>query len=251
MGLCVAPPCNEHFSPETLREPSSLTLLVASAVIFAVLEVLPGNAAEVMLGETATPESVAALNPSSGWTGRRSSATASGSKGCLTGELGTSITYDTPIAELIGERLAVTVPLALMAMALTRRRARARHLRGVAPQPARRRRRDGREPDRHRDPEFLVRDPADPVFAVKLQWFSAGGFPGWSGTTAAAWAGVKGADAAGGGAGRGAGRDPRPHHALGGARRAARRLRAHRARQGPDAARHCGGTCCATQSSRC
>ena len=38
----------------------ALTLLVASAVVFAVLELLPGNAAEVILGDTATPEAVAA-----------------------------------------------------------------------------------------------------------------------------------------------------------------------------------------------
>ena len=37
----------------------------------------------------------------------------------------------------------------------------ARHLRRLAPQPRRRRRRDGGQPDRHRDPELLVRDPAD------------------------------------------------------------------------------------------
>ena len=37
------------------------TLLVASAVIFAVMELLPGNAAQVMLGATATPEAVQAL----------------------------------------------------------------------------------------------------------------------------------------------------------------------------------------------
>ena len=35
--------------------------MVASAVVFAVLELLPGNAAEVILGDTATPEAVAAL----------------------------------------------------------------------------------------------------------------------------------------------------------------------------------------------
>ena len=39
-----------------------LTLLAASVVVFAVLDILPGNAAEVMLGESATPESVAALS---------------------------------------------------------------------------------------------------------------------------------------------------------------------------------------------
>ena len=38
-----------------------LTLLVTSVVVFAVLELLPGNAAQVILGETATPESIAAM----------------------------------------------------------------------------------------------------------------------------------------------------------------------------------------------
>ena len=37
------------------------TLMVASLVVFWVLELLPGNAAEVILGDTATPESVAAM----------------------------------------------------------------------------------------------------------------------------------------------------------------------------------------------
>ena len=37
------------------------TLAATSVVVFAVLELLPGNAAEVILGDTATPEAVAAL----------------------------------------------------------------------------------------------------------------------------------------------------------------------------------------------
>ena len=37
------------------------TLLVASAIVFAVLDVLPGNVADVMLGESATPEGRQAL----------------------------------------------------------------------------------------------------------------------------------------------------------------------------------------------
>ena len=37
------------------------TLVIASLVVFAVMEILPGNAAETMLGPTATPEAVAAL----------------------------------------------------------------------------------------------------------------------------------------------------------------------------------------------
>ena len=37
------------------------TLMLASLVVFSILELLPGNAAEVILGDTATPESVAAM----------------------------------------------------------------------------------------------------------------------------------------------------------------------------------------------
>ena len=86
-------------------------------MIFAVLDILPGNAAEVMLGATATPESVAALSAKLGLDRPPVERYASWLAGLATGDLGDSIAYDTPIAELIGERLAVTLPLALMAMA--------------------------------------------------------------------------------------------------------------------------------------
>src|SRR5262245_37218089 len=95
------------------------TLWVASIVVFAVLELLPGNAAEVMLGNTATPESIAALEKKLGldrppleryldWTG-----------GLLHGRTAISISYDTPVSELIAQRLQVSLPLAVMAMVLT------------------------------------------------------------------------------------------------------------------------------------
>jgi peptide/nickel transport system permease protein len=156
------------------------TLLVASLVVFFVLEVLPGNVAEVMLGPTATPEQVAALThklgldrPAAvrylGWLG-----------GMATGDLGTSVAYDTPVSELLAERLAVSVPLAVLAMALTTVLAlvlgvyaAAHHNRlgdvgvmafsqlGIA------------------IPNFWFAILLILFFAVKLQWFSAGGFPGW------------------------------------------------------------------------
>jgi peptide/nickel transport system permease protein len=96
-----------------------LTLMVASVVVFAVLELLPGNAAELILGESATPESLAALEAKLGldrppleryldWVG-----------GALQGRTAISTSYDTPTAELIAQRLQVTLPLALMAMLLT------------------------------------------------------------------------------------------------------------------------------------
>ena len=39
----------------------ALSLLVASVVVFALMSLLPGNAAQVALGTNATPEAVAAL----------------------------------------------------------------------------------------------------------------------------------------------------------------------------------------------
>ncbi len=96
-----------------------VTLLAASVIVFAVLELLPGNAAQVILGETATPESLAAMEEKLGlnlpahvrylqWVG-----------GMLAGESGISISYETPTAQLMAERLQVTLPLAIMAMSLT------------------------------------------------------------------------------------------------------------------------------------
>ena len=94
------------------------TLLVASVVVFAVLDLLPGNVAQVMLGDTATPESIAALESKLGLDrpalvryarlDRRPAARP---------HRGRASPYDTPIAELIAERLQVTLPLAVMAMA--------------------------------------------------------------------------------------------------------------------------------------
>ncbi len=157
------------------------TLAVASVVVFAVLELLPGNAAEVILGDTATPESLAALQAKLGldrppltryldWVG-----------GLVQGRTANSISYDTPTAELIAERLRVTLPLALMAMTLTvvlaltlGVYAASRHNRlgdvgvmaasqlGIA------------------IPNFWFAILLILVFAVKLQWVSAGGFPGWT-----------------------------------------------------------------------
>ena len=97
----------------------AFTLSLASCVVFAVLELLPGNAAQVILGDSATPESLQALERKLGldlpawqryvdWVG-----------GLLQGRTGLSMAYDTPTAVLVAERLQVTLPLALMALVLT------------------------------------------------------------------------------------------------------------------------------------
>ncbi|MGZ5235508.1 MAG: ABC transporter permease [Caldimonas sp.] len=158
-----------------------LTLLAASAVIFTVLDVLPGNAAEVMLGESATPESVAALSARLGLDRPALVRYGDWMKGLATGELGSSIAYDTPITQLIGERLVVTVPLALMAMLLTTALAFCFGIYAAA--------RHGKAGDTAvmtasqvgiAIPNFWFAILLIWLFAVKLRWFPAGGFPGWS-----------------------------------------------------------------------
>ena len=94
------------------------TLAFASVVIFAALEILPGNAAQTMLGASATPESVAALAHKLGLDQSAPARYFAWVGGALGGDLGASYTYNSPIAPLIAERLAVTLPLTIVAMAI-------------------------------------------------------------------------------------------------------------------------------------
>jgi ABC-type dipeptide/oligopeptide/nickel transport system permease component len=155
--------------------------------VFTVLDVLPGNAAEVMLGASATPESVAALSARLGLDRPALVRYGDWMKGLATGELGTSIAYDAPIAQLIGERLAVTVPLALLAMLLTTAVAFVLGLYAAA--------RHGRSGDGVimvasqvgiAIPSFWFAILLIWLFAVKLRWFQAAAFPAGAPTTAAA-----------------------------------------------------------------
>ena len=157
------------------------TLAVASLVVFAMLEVLPGNAAEVILGDTATPESLAALNAKLGLDQPAASRYANWVTGLLRGDTARSISYDTPTAELISERLRVTLPLALMAMALTVALAL-----GLGVYAASRHNRLGDVGVMAASqlgiaiPNFWFAILLILLFAVQLQWVSAGGFPGWT-----------------------------------------------------------------------
>ena len=159
----------------------ALTLAVASVVVFAVLELLPGNAAEVILGDTATPESLAALQAKLGLDRPPFERYGSWVGGLLQGHTANSISYDTPTAELIAERLRVTLPLAVIAMALTVVLAL-----GLGVYAASRHNRAGDFGVMAASqlgvavPNFWFAILLILLFAVKLQWVSAGGFPGWT-----------------------------------------------------------------------
>jgi peptide/nickel transport system permease protein len=96
-----------------------VTLVAAALVVFVVLEILPGDPAAVMLGVQATPETLAAVRAEYGLDEPVPVRFVQWVAGLVTGDLGMSYTYRVPVATLIVERLAVTVPLALIAIALS------------------------------------------------------------------------------------------------------------------------------------
>ena len=158
-----------------------LTLLCASGVVFVVLDVLPGNAAQVLLGPDAAPEAVAELAVQLGLDQPPLQRYGQWLAGLLRGDWGDSYAYGSPVSELIAERLWLTVPLALLAMALATVLALSAGIYAAA---------------HHRKggdigvmvlaqigiaiPNFWFAILLILLFSVQLQWFSAGGFPGWS-----------------------------------------------------------------------
>ncbi|WP_265517997.1 ABC transporter permease [Nitratireductor luteus] len=96
-----------------------LTLLAASIIVFSVLEVLPGDPARIMLGMNASPEALAALRMEMGIDQPVLARYLDWVAGLATGDFGRSYTYSTPVIDLIAERVAVSLPLALLALALS------------------------------------------------------------------------------------------------------------------------------------
>jgi peptide/nickel transport system permease protein len=97
---------------------SLLTLLIVSLIVFAVLEILPGDVATRILGRDATPESLALLRAKLGlddpaplrylhWLG-----------GLLSGDAGQSLVSNRPVTEILGPRIYNTVLLSIYAFLL-------------------------------------------------------------------------------------------------------------------------------------
>ena len=95
------------------------TLAVASLLVFGVLELLPGNVAQVILGDSATAESLAALEKKLGLDRPAATRYLAWVGGLAQGRTALSQSYDVPTGELIAERLQVSLPLAAMAMGIT------------------------------------------------------------------------------------------------------------------------------------
>lgn len=95
-----------------------ITLWGASVLVFVMLEVLPGDPALTILGIDAPEEAVAALRKELGLDRPPLERYIDWIAGLAQGQMGNSYTYQVPVMELVAERLEVTVPLGLGAMAL-------------------------------------------------------------------------------------------------------------------------------------
>jgi len=156
-------------------------LFLVSITVFSVLFILPGDPAQIILGINATPQTLANLRAELGldqpfttqyfqWIGN-----------LVSGRGNWSINYDMSVYDLIVSRLAVTGPMALMAMIFA----------VIISFPC------GIYAARHQNrpgdvtvmfftqlglatPEFWLGILLILLMSVKLGLFSAGGFPGWS-----------------------------------------------------------------------
>jgi len=158
----------------------SVSLVVASLVIFLAIEVIPGDPAAFMLGLNAAPEAVDALREQLGLTGSLTQRYLGWVSGMLTGDFGISYTYRVPVGELVVARLGVSLPLTLYAMVLSTAIALPVGLIAAA-------RRGGVTDTAIMGvsqlgiavPNFWFAMFLVLIFAVNLRLFSAGGFPGW------------------------------------------------------------------------
>ncbi|MCB1390160.1 MAG: ABC transporter permease, partial [Rhodobacteraceae bacterium] len=157
-----------------------LSLIVASMVIFTVVEIVPGDPAAYMLGVNARPDTVAALRTELGLDMPPPQRYLDWTSGMLQGDFGRSYTYRTPVTQMILDRIKVSLPLAVLALALTvliafpagifaaSRRGKLGDM-GVM----------GATQLGVAVPNFWFAMILVLIFAVKLRWVSAGGFPGW------------------------------------------------------------------------
>jgi peptide/nickel transport system permease protein len=156
------------------------TLVFASLIVFAVMNVLPGNAAQTLLGPTATPEAVAALMHKLGLDQPLHVRYAHWIWGLIRGDLGLSYAYGSPIAPIIAASLSITIPLAILAMALAAAIALSA---GVYAADRRGRSGDaivmGASQIGLAVPNFWFAILLVIIFAVMLRLVPAGGFPGW------------------------------------------------------------------------
>jgi peptide/nickel transport system permease protein len=158
----------------------AVTLALSTIVIFWVMEIVPGDPAQIILGIGATDETVAALREQMGLNQPLLTRYFQWVSGMLVGDFGTSYTYSVPVFELIAERTIVSLPLAIIALLLSTLIAIPTGILAAS--------RRGQAADTGimgltqlgiAIPNFWFAMLMVYVFAVTLRLVPAGGFPGW------------------------------------------------------------------------
>jgi peptide/nickel transport system permease protein len=157
-----------------------LSLLVASVIIFVIMEVLPGDPAQSILGMNERPDTLAALRAQLGLDAPPLIRYFSWIFGMLHADLGLSYTYRVPVSTLVLQRIGVSLPLAAISLTLTLLIA---FPAGILAAAKRNSATDfsvmGLTQFGVAVPNFWFAIILVYVFAVILHWFSAGGFGGW------------------------------------------------------------------------
>jgi peptide/nickel transport system substrate-binding protein len=156
------------------------TLLAATAIVFVIVQVVPGDPVRYMMGLQADPDTVAVMRHQLGLDAAPWQRYLSWLGGLLRGDFGVSYTYRVPVSALLAERLQVSLPLAVYALLLSTALAFPLGLYAAA--------RRGRAGDTLVSgmaqlglavPNFWLGMLLVLLFAIGLRWVSAGGFPGW------------------------------------------------------------------------
>lgn len=95
------------------------TVLLVSVITFLVFQILPGDPAEIVLGVDADPHQLAELRKTMGLDRPAAERYASWVTDTVNGDFGTSLRYQRPVADIVAERLPVTLSLSVMSVGLT------------------------------------------------------------------------------------------------------------------------------------
>lgn len=158
----------------------SLTLCAATVIIFILIEVVPGDPASFMMGLSTNTDAADALRAELGLNLNAWDRYCNWLTGMLVGDFGISYTYRIPVSELVLDRMTVSLPLTVYALILStiiaipvgvisaskRGSAIDTVLMGTAQVGV-------------AIPNFWFAILLVLLFSTTLQWFSAGGFPGW------------------------------------------------------------------------
>jgi peptide/nickel transport system permease protein len=96
----------------------ALLMFVVSVLIFAIVQLLPGDVAVMILGTSATPQDLAALRVKLGLDRPAALRYVDWITGALRGEWGTSLLYQVPVRPLVLERVRQSALLAVLALGI-------------------------------------------------------------------------------------------------------------------------------------